>query len=100
MAGGALNIFMGNATGQASLTRTVIGGFVLILILSLLDLFGGPLSTLAGALAMLAAVFVILTDYVPILQKLGGVVGGGQKAPATGKIGGAGAQAGYPTNQH
>jgi len=95
MGGGALNMFMGNVTGQASLTKTVMGGFILILILSLLDLFGGPLSTLAGALAMLAAVFVIVTDYLPIIQKLGSYTGATntqQIQAAPGAI--------YPSNQH
>lgn len=44
------------------ITRTVLGAFVFLLVLSLLDLFGPGMSALAGALALLAALYVGLTQ--------------------------------------
>ena len=81
--GGVLNMWLGTGTSKTTITRIVLGAFVLVLVLSILDLFGGPISTLANALAMLAAVFVILTTYVPLLQKLASIVGGGSSKIAS-----------------
>jgi hypothetical protein len=39
-----------------------MGSYIFILILAFLDLFGPPLSTLAGALAMIAVTFVLLHE--------------------------------------
>lgn len=43
-------------------SRILIGTYMFILVLSLLDLFGGPMATLASALAMLAALYVGITQ--------------------------------------
>jgi len=45
-----------------AITPVVIGGFILLLLLSIMDMFGGPMSTLAGAIAILAATYIILTE--------------------------------------
>lgn len=45
------------------ITPVIIGSYVLLLLLALLDFFGGGLSQVASALAMLAVVTVILTEF-------------------------------------
>lgn len=50
-------------TDKKSITYVVIGSYVLLVILSIMDMFGGSLSQLASALAMLAATYVILTEF-------------------------------------
>jgi hypothetical protein len=52
------------------ITTVIIGSYILLLILSLMDMFGGKLSDLASALAMLAVVYVLLTE-VPWKQIIG-----------------------------
>jgi hypothetical protein len=44
------------------ITTVVIGSYILLLVLSLMDMFGGKISELASALAMLAVVYVLLTE--------------------------------------
>ena len=44
-------------------TPVILGSYILLLVLAVLDMFGPPLSTLAGAIAMLAMVFVLLTEF-------------------------------------
>lgn len=48
---------------QQPITPVIIGAYVLLLVLSILDMFGGPISDLANALAMLAATYVLLTEF-------------------------------------
>lgn len=50
-------------TDHKPITYVVIGSYVLLVILSIMDMFGGGLSQLASALAMLAATYVILTEF-------------------------------------
>jgi hypothetical protein len=45
------------------ITPIIIGSYVFLLVLAVLDMFGGPVSTLAGAIAMLAATYVLLTEF-------------------------------------
>jgi hypothetical protein len=59
------------ATPPQGITSVVLGGYVLMLILSVVDLFGGGLSQLASGLALLALVFALLVEGVPIVQQLG-----------------------------
>lgn len=51
-------------------TRVVVGGIVLLIVLSVLDAFGGPLSGVAGGLAMLAMTVVLLMELPDILPSL------------------------------
>lgn len=44
------------------LTPVIIGAYVFLFVLSILDIYGGPASQIAGALAMLAATYVIITE--------------------------------------
>lgn len=78
--GGVLTYYFGKEKAT-TLTRVIIGAFVLVIVLSILDMFGGPVSTLASALAMLAAVFVIVSTYLPVFQDLTSATQG--KAPAS-----------------
>lgn len=48
---------------SGSVTPVLLGGFVLMTVLGVLDLAGGGASKLAGGIAMLAAVTVILTEF-------------------------------------
>lgn len=57
-----INHSLGNSK-NTTLTRILVGAYVWLLLLSLLDMFGGALSQLASALAMLAAVYVTLTVF-------------------------------------
>lgn len=43
-----------------ALTPVIIGSYVLLLVLAIMDMFGPPLSTIAGALAMLAVVYTLI----------------------------------------
>jgi len=74
---------------QTPITRVIIGGYVLLLILAILDLFGGPLSRLASAIAMLAVVYVLLNQF-PWSTVLAALQGGGGAA-------GSSSQGGSPT---
>ncbi len=50
-------------TKKQPITRVILGSYVLLLILAILDLFGGQVSRLAGALAMIAALYVIINQF-------------------------------------
>lgn len=45
------------------ITRIIMGGYIFTLVLALLDMFGGEMSIFAGALAMLAMLYVLLTEF-------------------------------------
>lgn len=63
-AGGVVRVWV---LHQGTITKTMIGALVFMLILSVLDIFGGPLSSLASALAMLALVAVLLDVFLPVI---------------------------------
>jgi hypothetical protein len=44
------------------LTPVIIGAYVFFFVLAIMDTYGGPLSALSGALAMLAMTVVLLTE--------------------------------------
>lgn len=50
-------------TKKQPITRVILGAYVLLLILSLMDLFGGPMRRFGGALAMLAVVYVLINQF-------------------------------------
>ena len=56
------------------LTAVIMGSYILLLVLSIMDMYGGPLSTLSGAIAMLAATFVVITE-LPWKTIIGAVQG-------------------------
>ena len=45
---------------KQALTPVIIGSYILLLVLSVMDMFGPPLSSIAGAIAMLAVVYVLV----------------------------------------
>jgi len=47
---------------QKPITTIVIGSYLLLLILALMDMFGGGMSKLASAFALLATTYVVLTE--------------------------------------
>lgn len=47
---------------KKALTPVIIGSYVFLFVLSIADMYGGPMSTLAGALAMLAVTYVLITE--------------------------------------
>jgi hypothetical protein len=51
------------ATKGTAITPVILGSYIFLLVLSLADALGGPVAQLAGALAMLAAVVVLLTEF-------------------------------------
>lgn len=74
-AGGFVTRWLGFAAQGTSDTRILLGGYMLLLILSVFDLFGGIFSVVSGAIAMLAAFVTILT-VVPWAEILAVVSGG------------------------
>lgn len=50
--------------------RLIVGSMIFLIVLSLLDTFGGPASSIASGLAMLAMVYSIL-NIVPFDQIMG-----------------------------
>lgn len=79
---GVVNSFM----AHHAITPVILGGYIFVLVLALLDMFGPPLSTIAGGLAMVAVVFVILNTF-PWQQVLGALHGGTNKAATTQGVG-------------
>lgn len=73
------------ATPPQGITRVVIGGYVFMFVLSIFDLFGGGLAQIANALALLAVVFVLLYEGLPIVQQLGILTGGTTAASGPGR---------------
>lgn len=63
-------------------TPVFIGGFVFVVVLSIVDFFGGPLAQFSSALAMIAVVYILLAQFpwADILKAIG----------STGKTGGSG----------
>lgn len=64
------------ATSGGKLTPVFIGGYIFIFLLAIADAFGGPLSEFSGALAMIAMLSILLTQF-PWSAVLG-LVGGGK----------------------
>lgn len=48
---------------KKAITPVIIGSYVFLLVLSIADMWGGQVSQLAGAIAMLAALTVLLTEF-------------------------------------
>lgn len=61
-------------TNKKAITPVIIGAYVFMLVMAVLDMFGGPISNLADALAMLAVTYVLLTVF-PWSQIIGLVQG-------------------------
>ena len=59
---------------KTAITPVIIGSYIFLLVASILDIFGGQASQFAGALALLAATYVLLTEF-PWTQILGMVKG-------------------------
>jgi len=58
---------------QKPITKVLIGDFVFLLMLSIVDMFGGPFSSLSSALALLASLVTVLTviPWQQILKAIG-----------------------------
>lgn len=54
--------FINAIMAKKPVTPVIIGAYIFLFVLSILDMYGGPVSDLAGALAMLAATYVIITE--------------------------------------
>lgn len=50
-------------TNKTSISRVVMGGYVFLLVLSLIDVFGGPVAKIASALSMVAMLYVLLNVF-------------------------------------
>lgn len=57
-----VNHTIGNSS-NTTLTKILVGAYIWLLLLSLMDMFGGALSQIASALAMLAAIYVTLNVF-------------------------------------
>lgn len=49
-------------TSKKPITPVILGGYVFMLVLSLLEMFGGDTAKLADALAMLAVTYVVIAE--------------------------------------
>lgn len=52
-------------TQGATVTRVIVGGYILAIVASIIDLVGGPASTVAGlllALAVMTALYAVIPD--------------------------------------
>lgn len=63
------------------ITPVILGSYIFLLVCSVIDIFGGPASQFAGALALLAATYILLTEF-PWSQIIGLVQG--KQPPAQG----------------
>jgi predicted membrane protein len=61
---------------KKAITPVIMGSYVFMLVLSIIDLFGGEASRVAGAIAMVAVVAVILNTWTPLLSTITKAVGG------------------------
>lgn len=55
---------------KKAITPVILGSYVFMLVLSIADLAGGQVSQLAGAIAMVAMLAVILNTWTPILSTI------------------------------
>jgi hypothetical protein len=62
------------------LTPVILGSYIFLFVLAIMDMYGGPMSQLSGALAMLAVTYVLLTE-VPWQTIIGALQGSGASAP-------------------
>jgi hypothetical protein len=74
-----------SAMNKTAVTPVILGSYIFLLVLSILDAIGGPIAQLAGALAMLAAVVVLLTEFP--WQTILGAVGVNQTSGIKGETG-------------
>ena len=88
-ASGIIRVWTGAGSQGATITRVLVGANVLLIVLAVVDFFGGPLSTIAGGIATLAAFVVVLTQipWQSLFNRLNVNAGqnapGGQMAPST-----------------
>lgn len=59
--GGAGILRAWTATPPQPISRVVLGSYVVLLVLSVVDIFGPPASTIAGGIAMVAVVYTLIT---------------------------------------
>lgn len=83
MAVGVIHAWTSNP--PQGITRIVLGGYILMLILSVFDMIGGGLASLSRAIAMLAMVTVLLLEGIPILQQFGIITTGAGSESAAAK---------------
>lgn len=87
-AGGITAIGVLSAWSQGrGITRVVVGGYLLAVFLSVADMFGGGVSTVAGGLGMLALVAVFLSEGVPLLSSANKLLGGSSSSGGSGSGG-------------
>jgi hypothetical protein len=55
--------FLNHLLNNQPVTRVIIGTYIFLLVLAIMDTFGGPFVQLSSALAMLAMVYVLLTEF-------------------------------------
>jgi hypothetical protein len=80
--------------GGKPITRIVLGGYLLALALSVFDLFGGGMAQVAGAVAWLALVGVVLSN-LTIWQTIFALFSGGEAKNSGGSGAGGGS---HPTS--
>lgn len=74
---------------KQGITAVVMGGYGVMIVLSVIDLFGGGMAQVASALSLLAVVFVLLLEGVPIIQNLTSGGAAGTNGPPSTPTGGA-----------
>lgn len=74
---------------KAPITPVILGAYIFVFMLAIMDMFGGQLSTLAGAFAMLAVVYVLIHEFpwVQIQDIISGNAGLKKEGPPKGRHG-------------
>lgn len=70
------------AEAGKTLTPVLMGAYIMLLLLSIGDMFGGQLSKLMSALAIVTALGVFFSDWLPILTQLGKTIQTPVKLPS------------------
>lgn len=73
------------ATSGGKLTPVFIGGYIFIVLLAIADAFGGPLSQFSGALALIAMLSILLSQF-PWTTIIGLIQGGHGSSNKAGKL--------------
>lgn len=68
-------------------TPIILGSYIFLFVLAILDMFGGAIANLAGALSMVAVVYVLLTEvpWTDIGKFVGGSASASKSTTSTGK---------------
>lgn len=82
--------FVNGVIAHKPITRIVLATYLLLVLLSIADIFGGAFSTLAGAIAILAFTYMLLTQTGDVWIALAAITRSRQQVPPPPTPGGGG----------